>query len=127
MDMEIRHFHLFAGLGGVHEVFLVQARVAADGNDVDVRVLQHLGHLEHRHLAGRNGHLFPRAGIPGHAFLAFLDLEGAEAANLDVFPVGESQFHRIEERIDHGVWGGCSERERRRILKQRRLDADVLV
>ena len=33
----------------------------------------------------------------------------------------------LEERIDHGVWGGCSERERRRILKQRRLDADVLV
>jgi WhiB family transcriptional regulator, redox-sensing transcriptional regulator len=24
-------------------------------------------------------------------------------------------------RIDHGVWGGCSERERRRILRQRRL------
>jgi WhiB family transcriptional regulator, redox-sensing transcriptional regulator len=28
--------------------------------------------------------------------------------------------HALEERIDHGVWGGCSERERRRILKQRR-------
>ncbi len=26
----------------------------------------------------------------------------------------------LEERIDHGVWGGCSERERRRILKRRR-------
>ena len=24
------------------------------------------------------------------------------------------------QRIDHGVWGGCSERERRRILKRRR-------
>lgn len=23
-------------------------------------------------------------------------------------------------RIDHGVWGGCSERERRRILRRRR-------
>lgn len=31
----------------------------------------------------------------------------------------------LEERIDHGVWGGCSERERRRILKQRRLDAEL--
>lgn len=29
--------------------------------------------------------------------------------------------HALENRIDHGVWGGCSERERRRILKRRRL------
>ena len=28
--------------------------------------------------------------------------------------------HALEQRIDHGVWGGCSERERRRILKRRR-------
>ncbi|MDP1820231.1 MAG: WhiB family transcriptional regulator [Acidimicrobiales bacterium] len=28
--------------------------------------------------------------------------------------------HALEQRIDHGVWGGCSERERRRILKYRR-------
>lgn len=27
----------------------------------------------------------------------------------------------LEQRIEHGVWGGCSERERRRILKRRRL------
>ena len=26
--------------------------------------------------------------------------------------------HALEQRIDHGVWGGCSERERRRILKR---------
>lgn len=31
----------------------------------------------------------------------------------------------LEERIDHGVWGGCSERERRRILKTRRVDLSV--
>ena len=31
--------------------------------------------------------------------------------------------YALEERIDHGVWGGCSERERRRILKRRRLEA----
>ncbi len=24
-------------------------------------------------------------------------------------------------RIDHGVWGGCSERQRRRLLRARRL------
>ena len=29
----------------------------------------------------------------------------------------------LRNRIDHGVWGGASERERRRILRQRRLDA----
>ncbi|MBK9179532.1 MAG: WhiB family transcriptional regulator [Acidimicrobiales bacterium] len=29
----------------------------------------------------------------------------------------------LTQRIDHGVWGGASERERRRILKRRRLAA----
>lgn len=29
--------------------------------------------------------------------------------------------YALENRIDHGVWGGTSERERRRILKSRRL------
>ncbi|HEY8217734.1 MAG TPA: WhiB family transcriptional regulator [Acidimicrobiia bacterium] len=29
--------------------------------------------------------------------------------------------YALTYRIDHGVWGGCSERERRRILRQRRL------
>ena len=31
--------------------------------------------------------------------------------------------YALEARIDHGVWGGCSERERRRILKRRRDEA----
>jgi WhiB family redox-sensing transcriptional regulator len=31
--------------------------------------------------------------------------------------------HALANRIDHGVWGGCSERERRRILKRRRQEA----
>jgi WhiB family redox-sensing transcriptional regulator len=31
--------------------------------------------------------------------------------------------HALVNRIDHGVWGGCSERERRRILKRRRQAA----
>jgi len=29
--------------------------------------------------------------------------------------------YALANRIDHGVWGGCSERERRRIAKRRRL------
>ena len=28
--------------------------------------------------------------------------------------------YALEHRIDHGVWGGSSERQRRRILRQRR-------
>lgn len=28
--------------------------------------------------------------------------------------------YALENRIDHGVWGGTSERQRRRILKKRR-------
>jgi WhiB family redox-sensing transcriptional regulator len=31
--------------------------------------------------------------------------------------------YALQSRIDHGVWGGCSERERRRILKRRRVTA----
>ncbi len=31
--------------------------------------------------------------------------------------------YALVQRIEHGVWGGCSERERRRILKRRRVDA----
>ena len=31
--------------------------------------------------------------------------------------------YALHNRIDHGVWGGSSERERRRIARQRRLDA----
>jgi WhiB family redox-sensing transcriptional regulator len=30
--------------------------------------------------------------------------------------------YALQQRIDHGVWGGASERERRRILKRRRLE-----
>jgi WhiB family redox-sensing transcriptional regulator len=33
--------------------------------------------------------------------------------------------YALEQRIDHGVWGGCSERERRRILKRRREAAMI--
>lgn len=29
--------------------------------------------------------------------------------------------YALAHRIDHGVWGGCSERERRRILRRRRM------
>lgn len=34
--------------------------------------------------------------------------------------------YALAHRIDHGVWGGTSERQRRRILKQRRLAATAV-
>ena len=33
--------------------------------------------------------------------------------------------YALEHRIDHGVWGGTSERERRRILRSRRIEVSV--
>jgi WhiB family redox-sensing transcriptional regulator len=38
---------------------------------------------------------------------------------------GQCLEYALEHRIEHGVWGGCSERERRRILKRRRLSLVV--
>ena len=35
--------------------------------------------------------------------------------------------YALENRIDHGVWGGTSERQRRRILKKRKSSAPLLV
>ena len=34
--------------------------------------------------------------------------------------------YALRNRIDHGVWGGASERERRRIARRRRLEAAAL-
>lgn len=41
-------------------------------------------------------------------------------------PVAETCLeYALEHRIEHGVWGGCSERERRRILKRRKIDVSI--
>lgn len=34
--------------------------------------------------------------------------------------------YALTERVDHGVWGGKSERERRRILRRRRVGLSVV-
>lgn len=34
--------------------------------------------------------------------------------------------YALAHRIDHGVWGGTSERQRRRILKKRKADVTVV-
>ena len=35
--------------------------------------------------------------------------------------------YALAEHVDHGVWGGASERQRRRILRERRLQKLQLV
>ena len=35
--------------------------------------------------------------------------------------------YALDERVDHGVWGGKSERERRRMLRRRRIGHSVSV
>ncbi|MDB5163638.1 MAG: putative WhiB family transcriptional regulator [Candidatus Saccharibacteria bacterium] len=48
---------------------------------------------------------------------------GVEAvkATCQACPVQEQCLeYALENRIEHGVWGGASERERRRIIRQRR-------
>lgn len=43
-------------------------------------------------------------------------------------PVAESCLrYALEENIEHGVWGGKSERERRRMQRRRRLSQPVAV
>lgn len=47
-------------------------------------------------------------------------VEKAKKVCLDC-PVTEPCLeYALRNRIEHGVWGGCSERQRRRILKARR-------
>lgn len=49
-------------------------------------------------------------------------VERARAICADCPVVSDCLEYALTEHIDHGVWGGCSERERRRIAKRRRLE-----
>lgn len=65
-----------------------------------------------------------RALEPGEFFPS--DGVGVDKARLicATCPVkAECLEYALRNRIDHGVWGGASERERRRILKRRRTEA----
>lgn len=41
--------------------------------------------------------------------------------------VGQCLDYALDHRIDHGVWGGCSERERRRLLRARKIELGLAV
>ncbi len=47
-------------------------------------------------------------------------VDAARSICADCRVLSQCLEYALENRIDHGVWGGCSERERRRILKRRR-------
>ncbi|MGH9282110.1 MAG: WhiB family transcriptional regulator [Acidimicrobiales bacterium] len=61
-------------------------------------------------------------GVDPDVFYPSSDEEAEEAkAICRMCPVREACLeYALVNRIDHGVWGGCSERERRRILRRRR-------
>ena len=67
-----------------------------------------------------------RAYPPGVFFPS--DGAGVEIARriCETCPVkGPCLEYALEQKVEHGVWGGCSERERRRIAKRRRATLAV--
>jgi WhiB family redox-sensing transcriptional regulator len=64
-------------------------------------------------------------GLDPEIFYPLDDDEGDEAkAVCDVCPVREACLeHALGYREKEGVWGGATERERRRIIRQRRRTA----
>lgn len=49
-----------------------------------------------------------------------LGVEAAQRVCIGCPVKAECLEYALEHRIEHGVWGGASERERRRILRRRR-------
>src|SRR5262249_25894936 len=62
---------------------------------------QVLGRLEDRDGARGDLHRFAGPRVPGEARLAASDLEGAEAADLDVLAFRQGVLHGAQESIDH--------------------------
>ena len=60
--------------------------------------------------------------FPASAFFPSdgVGVDAARAICADCRVMSQCLEYALENRIDHGVWGGCSDRERRRILKRRR-------
>ena len=53
----------------------------------------------------------------------FVGVEIAKAICSDCRATSPCLEYALAHRIEHGVWGGCSERQRRRILRDRRAAA----
>lgn len=70
-------------------------------------------------LAARCRELAPEEFFPSDG----VGVEKARRICADCPVKTECLEHALTYRIDHGVWGGASERERRRILRARRLAA----
>lgn len=56
-----------------------------------------------------------------------MGVQQAQRICADCPVTAECLEYALENHIDHGVWGGCSERERRRILRRRRAGRSVAV
>lgn len=63
------------------------------------------------------------AGQPPDLFFPSdgVGVEVAKKVCVDCPSIEPCLEYALTYRIEHGVWGGCSERQRRRILKARRL------
>lgn len=64
-------------------------------------------------------------GLDAEIFYPAEDEEAEEAKSVcELCPVHQPCLeHALMQREREGVWGGCTERERRRILRQRRKSA----
>ena len=72
-----------------------------------------------------------RTGSPGYSSATFFPSDGIGVQVAQPIcaecPVSETCLeYALAHRIDHGVWGGRSERERRRILRRRRTGQPVV-
>ena len=56
-----------------------------------------------------------------------LGVQAAQRICAECSVASECLEYALTERVDHGVWGGKSERERRRILRRRRIARAVPV
>ncbi len=68
--------------------------------------------------AGKCRELPPAVFFPSDG----LGVQAAQRICADCPVSHECLEYALASRIDHGVWGGCSERERRRILRRRRVE-----
>jgi WhiB family redox-sensing transcriptional regulator len=72
--------------------------------------------LQARCREASSGEFFPSDGV---------GVERARRVCADCPVKAECLEYALTYRIDHGVWGGCSERERRRLLRRRRVTAGL--